>query len=108
LCPSEKEGFGLCVLEALAATTAVVVSDRDPFTEWLPADVACFVDPHSESSIAQGLLRLAFEPKERERRALAGRRLAQQFSWDTVADAHLAEYERFVTRGASNPRRAEA
>jgi glycosyltransferase-like protein len=32
---SVKEGFGLCVLEALASGTAAVVSAIPPFTEWI-------------------------------------------------------------------------
>src|SRR6478752_6304974 len=58
LCPSLQEGFGLCVLEALAAGTAVVVSNAEPFTEYLTAETASFVDPESVACIADGVERL--------------------------------------------------
>src|SRR6185503_8434885 len=55
LCPSLQEGFGLCVLEALAASTAVVVSNRAPFTEYLGLEHARFVEPDSPVSIAEAV-----------------------------------------------------
>ena len=91
--PSIHEGFGLCVLEALAAGTAVVVSDREPFTDWLPAATARFVDPGSVPSLRAGLLALAADAAERRRLAREGRALAEHFTWDRVAEAHLVEYE---------------
>lgn len=94
LCPSRKEGFGLCVLEALAARTAVVVSDREPFTDWLDASSAELVDPDSVASVAAGLLAVVRDSALRERRALAGRRVAERHDWDRIAEAHLEEYER--------------
>ncbi|HEX2670053.1 MAG TPA: MSMEG_0565 family glycosyltransferase, partial [Polyangiaceae bacterium] len=47
LCPSLQEGFGLCVLEALAAGVPVVVSRGEPFDEYLDASCASFVEPTS-------------------------------------------------------------
>jgi glycosyltransferase involved in cell wall biosynthesis len=92
-CPSIQEGFGLCVLEAMAAGTAVVVSDREPFTDWLPRAAARFVDPDNVPSLCAGLLALAADAAERGRLAREGRAVAERFTWDAVAEAHLVEYE---------------
>ena len=89
--PSLQEGFGLAALEALAAGTPVVVSDRAPFTEFLTTDCATFVDPLSASAIADGLCAaLLATPARRD----DGRRAALDHSWARVAARHAAAYER--------------
>jgi glycosyltransferase-like protein len=100
LCPSLQEGFGLCVLEALAAKSAVVVPHGAPFDEYLDERCATFVDPSSASDIAAALLRLLHNPAERVRSALAGHERVQRYSWDTVAEQHLARYETALRRTA--------
>ena len=96
LCPSRQEGFGLCVLEALAAHTAVVVSDREPFVDWLDSTSARFVDPDSIDSIAAGLLEMVRDHSARERLALSGYAVAERHSWQRVAEAHITHYERWL------------
>lgn len=94
LCPSLQEGFGLCVLEALAARTAVVVSDAEPFTEYLGSDAACFVEPRSVGSIAAAVERLLVDESLCQKRMTEGVELARRFSWSNVAREHERLYER--------------
>ncbi len=98
LCPSLQEGFGLCVLEALAAKSAVVVPYGAPFDEYLDDRCASFVDPNSASDIGAALLRLLQNPALRVRSAQAGHERVQRYSWDTVAERHLARYEAALRR----------
>ena len=98
LCPSLQEGFGLCVLEALAARVAPVVPSGAPFDEYLDERCAVFVDPRSPSHIANALLRLLGDPRERQRLADSGHERARQYSWDLVAERHLARYETLLRR----------
>jgi glycosyltransferase involved in cell wall biosynthesis len=98
LCPSLQEGFGLCVLEALAAGTAVVVSEQEPFTEYLTPEVACFVRPGSPASIADGLTRLLHDEPTRQRLVAAGEAHAQAFSWERVALEHERLYSSVLYR----------
>jgi glycosyltransferase-like protein len=98
LCPSLQEGFGLCVLEAMSAKSAVIVPHGAPFDEYLDERCAAFVDPHSPHDIASALLRLLREPDARERLAECGYERARQFSWDRVAERHLARYEALLRR----------
>ncbi|HYQ04863.1 MAG TPA: MSMEG_0565 family glycosyltransferase [Polyangiaceae bacterium] len=93
LCPSLQEGFGLCVLEALAAKCAVIVPQGAPFDEYLDERCATFVNPGSPSEIAWALTRLLGDERERERSANDGHERVQRFSWDLVAERHLARYE---------------
>jgi glycosyltransferase-like protein len=96
LCPSLQEGFGLCVLEALAARTAVVVSQQAPFTEYLTPDVASFVRPGSPASIGDGLSRLLFDEPLRQRRVRDGAAHVRAFSWQRVALEHERLYARVL------------
>ena len=98
LCPSLQEGFGLCVLEALAARCAVVVPQGAPFDEYLDSSCASFVDPRSAPDIARALLQLLRDPHERQRLAQSGYQRVQRYSWDLVAERHLARYESLQKR----------
>lgn len=101
LCPSLQEGFGLCVLEALAARCAVVVSAREPFTEYLDEGSACFVDPEHVPSISSAVARLWPGDELRSRLRESGLSRARQFSWDNVAREHERLYGRLLERPVS-------
>ena len=103
LCPSLQEGFGLCVLEALAAKCAVIVPKGAPFDEYLDDRCAYFVDPRSPEQIATALLRVVDDPGERRRSADNGYERVQRFSWDLVAERHLARYESLLRGDRSAP-----
>jgi len=98
LCPSLQEGFGLCVLEAMAARCAVVVPHGAPFDEYLDDHCASFVDPDSAAQIAVSLGRLLSDPGARQRFADEGYQRVQRYSWDLVAERHLARYESLLRR----------
>jgi len=98
LCPSLQEGFGLCVLEALAAKCAVVVPQGAPFDEYLDDRCATFVDPRSPTQIGSALIRFLRDAPARKRAAENGYERAQRYSWDLVAERHLARYESLLRR----------
>jgi glycosyltransferase involved in cell wall biosynthesis len=86
--PSEREGFGLPVAEAMAQGTAVVTS-RGTSTEEVAGGAAVLVDPFDVDDIARGIveaLRRAPELTE------PSRRRAAEMSWTGSARATLAVY----------------
>jgi len=86
--PSEQEGFGLPVIEAMAQGTAVVTS-RGTSTEEVAGGAAVLIDPFDVEDIARGVAE-AFE----RRNALAGpgRRRARELTWERAARATLDVY----------------
>jgi glycosyltransferase-like protein len=91
--PSVKEGFGLVVLEALAAGLPVVASDIPVFAEYLEdGHSALLVPPGDSAALAAALGRLAGDPALRRRLADGGRPLVDRFTWAASAAAHREIY----------------
>jgi len=82
--PSLDEGFGMPVLEAMAAGTPVVTSARSALPE-VAGDAALLVDPGDTESLGMALRQLA--GKEDLRRDLAWRGMARArlFTWEKAA-----------------------
>jgi alpha-1,3-rhamnosyl/mannosyltransferase len=95
--PSLAEGFGLPVLEAMAAGAAVLTSNVSSLPE-VGGDAVEYADPESVPSIAavlEGLLASSQRRAELGRRAVAR---AAEFSWDRTAELTLAALQRAAGR----------
>ena len=90
---SVKEGFGLCVLEAMASGTPVVVSRIAPFVDYLDPSDALWCDPAESSSIAAAM-RQSLRPDVASSLRARGPVVAARFGWRDVAERHLPVYRR--------------
>jgi alpha-1,3-rhamnosyl/mannosyltransferase len=90
--PSLGEGFGLPVLEAMAAGAAVLTSNLSSLPE-VGGDAAEYVDPHQVASIADGLARLLSDDLRRSDLARRGQIRAGAFSWENFAQITVRTLE---------------
>lgn len=104
-CPSLQEGFGLCVLEAMAAGRPVIVSDRPPFTEYLDRRSAVLVDPSCADDMARGLESVLGHVELCASLVSAAHERVPHFSWQRSASEHVAQY-RAILKQATAPKQA--
>ncbi|WP_040492024.1 glycosyltransferase family 4 protein [Ilumatobacter nonamiensis] len=90
--PSEREGFGLPVIEAMAQGTAVVTS-RGTSTEEVAAGAAVLADPFDVDDIARAVLEALDRAPEM---VAASRARAGELSWTNAARATADVYRELV------------
>lgn len=91
--PSLFEGFGIPVLEAFHAETAVVASNTTSLPE-VTGDAALLVDPTNPLMMADAIERLLTHPQLRQDLIARGRSQRQRFGWDKTAAALWKSIER--------------
>ncbi len=91
--PSTNEGWGLAVLEALAADRPAVTSDLPVFHEYLVDGVSALMPAVGDHlALADALERVATDPALRARLVAGGRPVAEKYSWTGSAQRHLDLY----------------
>jgi glycosyltransferase involved in cell wall biosynthesis len=86
--PSRFEGFGMPVLEAMAAGVPTACSNIEPLSG-IVQDAALRFDPQDTGEMTEALLRISGDEALRSRLAEAGPRRAAKFSWAAAAEATL-------------------
>ncbi len=90
--PSLFEGFGLPVLEAMAAGTAVICTNTGSLPE-IAGDAAVFVDLFDSYALAEAMHNLLANSARRQKLIENGRQQAQTFSWEKTAQETLKVYQ---------------
>jgi alpha-1,3-rhamnosyl/mannosyltransferase len=96
--PSLGEGFGLPVLEAMAAGAAVLTSSISSLPE-VGGDAVEYAEPHDTGSITSGMRRLLTDDARRTELAQRARARAREFSWERFATIVLTTLEQAAARG---------
>ena len=94
--PSECEGFGLPILEAMACGTLVVASNLAPMTE-VGGSHAFYFDPLDINDLSQGLQEVvALSGPERQAKIHQGQAWARQFTWTACQRQTLELFHQFI------------
>ena len=95
LYPSLAEGFGLPVLEAMAAGKPVLTSNVEPLAS-LAGGAALLLDPADEEALAEGLRRIVSDADLRGRLARDGPERARGYTWKACAEATVRCYRAVI------------
>jgi glycosyltransferase involved in cell wall biosynthesis len=93
--PSFYEGFGLPIVEAMAAGTAVITSGRGALAE-VAGEAALFVDPDDPVDIASALQDIVEKPDLRADLISKGAVRVRSYTWEKTGIALRAAIERAV------------
>jgi glycosyltransferase involved in cell wall biosynthesis len=94
---SLKEGWGLVVLEAIAANLPVITSNQPPFTEFLTPDQAILIDPQNVEALAQAMI-ASLQPQVADRLKQQSQSVLAQYSWEASAHLHEQCYRQLLQR----------
>ncbi len=102
--PSLGEGFGLPVLEAMAAGAAVLTSNVSSLPE-VGGDAVAYADPRDAADITKQLGALLGDPALRARLSSSGRKRAGEFTWARFAELVVGALEEAARGLLRLPRR---
>jgi alpha-1,3-rhamnosyl/mannosyltransferase len=97
--PSEYEGFGLPVLEAMACGTPVICSHTSSLPE-VAGDAALLVNPLDVEELTMAIRRALEDEKLRQQMHEKGLARAATFSWERTAQITLTAYEKALAQGS--------
>jgi glycosyltransferase involved in cell wall biosynthesis len=100
--PSLYEGFGLPILEGMAAGAPVITGNVSSLPE-VAGDAAILIDPLSVEQLAEAIRTVLRDPAERNKLSAMGRKQAAAFSWARTATLTFEAYQDVLKN--RNPRR---
>ncbi len=86
--PSLYEGFGLPLVEAMAAETPVICSEIPVFRE-VAGEAATLLDPQDADAWAHAMQTALNDGQWRAEHRQTGRRRVRRFTWKAAAESHL-------------------
>jgi len=85
--PSLQEGFGIVLLESMAAGTPVVAYDLEAYNDFADSGNTCLLSQKNCRLLAKNILRLMENKKLRQRIIAEGNKTAKKYSWESVVDS---------------------
>lgn len=93
--PSNFEGFGIPILEALYCDIPVITSNISSMPE-VAGPGGLLVDPHNINHIADAMDQVVFNPSLRNELIAQGKKWRTRFSWDKAAEICYQSIQRAV------------
>ena len=98
------ESFGVVLIEAMAAGTAVVASALDGYRNVATSDVdSLLVEPGDVDQLGAALARVIGDPELSTRLRTAGDARAEEFAMTSLADRYLEIYRSIIPTATSSP-----
>lgn len=98
--PSQAEGFSMAILEALAHSTAVLISPGCHFAEVASAQAGRIVEPEIDT-LASALHEMLLHPQQLTIMGEQGKALVEnKYTWPAIAHMMIAAYEEGIQRHA--------
>ncbi|WP_188741999.1 glycosyltransferase family 4 protein [Agromyces bauzanensis] len=92
---SLHEGFGLPLIEAMAAGCPVITTDSHGNRDFcIPGENCVLVEQHDVEGLARAVRELLADPAERDRLRAAGLKTAERYAWAVVMEQIAAYYDR--------------
>lgn len=102
--PSVREGWGLAVMEALAAGVPVVASAIEPFIDYLRHEEnALLVPPMEAEPVASAVIAVLRNPELARRLSENGLKTAGEYSWAVAARQHVNAYLEILEKEGMGP-----
>jgi len=95
--PTFYEGFGLPVLEAMAASCPVITSDNSSLPE-VTEGAASLIDPNNQSETNLALEKILTNEAFRQKLITQGKLQAKKFNWEKTAQNTLKVFEKYGGR----------
>jgi len=100
---TEKESFGIVLLEAMATAKPIVASNMGGYASLITHGMeGLLVEPRDEKALALALIELLGDKSLREKMGEQGRLKAQDYSWEKVAEQVLAYYQKLLAGSSCN------
>ncbi len=90
--PSFYEGFGLPILEAMAAGCPTLISDASCFPE-IAQDASLYFNPAEVDSLIEGIKKIIEDDNLRSSLVTKGAKRVRDFSWERSVRNHLRTYK---------------
>jgi glycosyltransferase involved in cell wall biosynthesis len=91
--PTKYEGFGIPLLQAMAAGTPIAASDVSAIPE-IAGDAALLFDPENVKDISEKILKIVKNKELKDKLRQAGLKRVSQFSWEKCAQETLKVIEK--------------
>lgn len=94
--PSRYEGFGIPILESMAAGTPTIAADASSFPE-VGGDAIRYFPPGELEALTDAIDSVLGDESESDRLSALGRRRAKDFTWSKTAEMTAVAYQKLLS-----------